>query len=85
MEIAPPKHNGPYPDRDIDCQQAIERAFQELMENIVAAGWGPLEISEAIGQLAMSDRLAREDVAGFDAQLAIMSIRAKFEPNGERG
>lgn len=83
MEIAPPKHNGPYPDRDIDCQQAIENAFQELMENIVAAGWGPLEISEAIGQLAVSDRLAREDVAGFDAHLAIMSAMAKFDAERE--
>lgn len=53
------------------------------MENIVAAGWGPLEISEAIGQLAVSDRLAREDVAGFDAHLAIMSVMAKYDAERE--
>ncbi|CAM5578190.1 hypothetical protein MAUB1S_09732 [Mycolicibacterium aubagnense] len=83
MEIKPPKHDGPYPDRDIDCQQAIERAFQELMENIVAAGWGPQEISEAIGQLAICDDLSRKDVAGFDAHLAIMSVMAKFDAERE--
>ena len=54
--IPPPKRHAPYPDRDIDCQQAIEAAFQELMERASAAGWRPVEIAEAVGQVAIADR-----------------------------
>ena len=71
-----PKHDGPYPDRDIDCQEAIERGFQDLMENVMAAGWTAFEIAEAIESLAMADRLAREDVAAVDAQIEIGRVLA---------
>ena len=37
----PPKRKSHYPDRDIDCQEAIEAGFQHLVQNIAAAGWGP--------------------------------------------
>ena len=41
--IKPPRRRDRYPDRDIDCREAIERPFQVLRENIAAAGWGPEE------------------------------------------
>lgn len=75
--INPPKRSGRYDDRDIDCQQAIEHEFQELMENVIAAGWGPEEVAEAIEALAMADRLARADVGRVDAQLEIARVMSK--------
>ena len=27
MNIRPPRHDGDYPDRDLDCQESIEKAF----------------------------------------------------------
>jgi hypothetical protein len=70
-QFKPPRHKSYYPDRDIDCQEAIEAGFQHLVQNIAAAGWGPSEISEAIEQLAMADRRAREENAKVDATLQI--------------
>ena len=57
--IAPPRRTDRYPDRDIDCQEAIEAEFQRLVQDIAAAGWGPSEIAEAIENLAMADKMAR--------------------------
>jgi hypothetical protein len=65
--IPSPRRNALYPDRDIDCQQAIEAAFQELVENAVAAGWRPIEVSEAVGQLAIADRWCRDAKALVEA------------------
>lgn len=69
-----PKWRGPYPDRDMDCQEAIEWAFQEVMENVMAAGWSSVEIAEAIARLAVADRGAREEAAVVDASLMIARI-----------
>ena len=65
--IPPPKRHAPYPDRDIDCQQAIEASFQEVVERASAAGWRPVEIAEAVGQVAIADRYAREQKGKIDA------------------
>jgi len=66
--IAPPRRAGPYPDREIDCQQAIEAGFQRLVETARAAGWGPAEVTEALEHLALADRLTRNTnsaIAGY--------------------
>jgi hypothetical protein len=70
-QFKPPRYKSHYPDRDIDCQEAIEAGFQHLVQNIAAAGWGPSEISEAIEQLTMADRRARDENAKVDATLLI--------------
>ena len=72
----PPKRKSDYPDRDIDCQEAIEAEFQKLVQNIAAAGWGPSEIAEAIENLAIADKMAREENAKMDA--AVMLSRLKL-------
>jgi hypothetical protein len=56
--IDPPKRHEPYPDRDIDCQQAIEDALHELIDTARAAGWSDDEIVEAIDQLTLAYRMA---------------------------
>lgn len=65
--MLPPGRHELYPDRDLDCQEAIEMAFQEFVERAVAAGWRPLEVAEAVGQLAMADRYHRQSKAQVDA------------------
>jgi hypothetical protein len=37
------------------------------MERAVAAGWRPLEVAEAVGQLALADRSYRTSKALVDA------------------
>ncbi len=51
LRVNPPKAAELYPDRDIDCQAAIDTAFRDLWENIAAAGWGREEIAGALYEL----------------------------------
>lgn len=67
--IAPPRTPDAYPDRDLDCQMAAEDAFQELVANIVAAGWGAEEVADAIGELARNHRMALDEVAATEAAI----------------
>ena len=46
------------------------------MQNVAAAGWGPSEITEAIEQLAMADRMAREENDRVDAPLVLSNVSA---------
>ena len=51
------------------------------MQNIAAAGWGPSEIAEAIENLAMADKMAREETAKLDAVLMLTGAKAGHEMN----
>jgi len=50
--FAAPKREGSYPDRDLDCQMAIENAFRTVAESAGAAGWTEQEIADALIELA---------------------------------
>lgn len=67
MNIAPPRRPNSHPDRLIDCQEAIESAFQDLMENVTAAGWGPEEVAASIKQLAWAYLRTLEENAKTEA------------------
>jgi BRCT domain type II-containing protein len=67
--ITPPRSLDAYPDRDLDCQMAAEDAFQELVANIVAAGWGEEEVAAAIEDLAKNHRLALREVTATEAAI----------------
>lgn len=69
--VASPRTADAYPDRDLDCQMAAEDGFQELVANIVAAGWGAEEVADAIGELAKNHRLALDEVAATEAEIHI--------------
>ena len=45
--MKPPKQTGPYPDRDLDCQLAVEDAIQKAITDAVAAGWSEQEAAAA--------------------------------------
>jgi hypothetical protein len=47
LKLSRPRKEGPYPDRDIGCQEALEQSFLELAkgltpDNIIAAASGTL-------------------------------------------
>ncbi|MBD9650335.1 hypothetical protein IB267_18500 [Ensifer sp. ENS09] len=46
------KRAGSYPDRDLDCQMAMEDVFQSVAEYGEAAGWTEREVAEALIELA---------------------------------
>ncbi len=43
-----PKQPGDYPDREIDCQEAISQGLADLVEQQVAAGATEAEATEAL-------------------------------------
>lgn len=47
-----PKHPGAYPDREIDCQEAVAVEIKGLIASARNAGWGEAESAEAIAVVA---------------------------------
>ncbi|HEV7252668.1 MAG TPA: hypothetical protein VGN97_06170 [Mesorhizobium sp.] len=72
-EIAGPKRGADHPDREIDCQEALEAQFQDLAERAEAAGWTAQEADTALLALAMSRIKAR--MANRDVEEAIRRAR----------
>lgn len=75
MTIDAPRHGPDHPDRHIDCQKALERAFQILVEGAVNAGWTEAEAVAAIVELADAHVLAAGENAKLEQLLA--DIRKK--------
>lgn len=46
-----PKRLGPYPDHELDCQEAMEDAFLALMDQVESAGWLRTEAYAALIEL----------------------------------
>ncbi|WP_312367046.1 hypothetical protein [Ensifer sp.] len=42
-DVTPPKRPQNYPDRQLDCEEAMEAAFQAVVERAAAAGWSSQE------------------------------------------
>lgn len=53
--VAAPKYDLTHPDADIDCQFALEPAFQELLQQSVRAGWDEGLASRALIGLASAN------------------------------
>jgi len=47
-----PKHSGQYPDRDIDCQEAVANEIRGLIASAKNAGWNEAETADAIARVA---------------------------------
>jgi hypothetical protein len=54
--VQPPRQNVYYPDRPLDCEEALETALYDLMGSAVALGWTPAEIRLAIRRFAAATR-----------------------------
>jgi hypothetical protein len=75
--IAPPRRPHRYPDRDIDCQQAMEDEMQAVIERMQQAGWDFGEIERAAKMLLWAQRRALEETAKLETDLAIMRAMAR--------
>lgn len=53
LTLTGPKRLGPYPDRDLDCQEALEDAFLVLIDQAESAGWLRTEAYAALIKLSM--------------------------------
>lgn len=70
MTIRLPKQITPYPDRDLDCQAALEETFRTVLALAERAGWTKTEAAAAIQELAFA-QLANEE-ANLSTELAIL-------------
>lgn len=52
MTIRLPKQITPYPDRDLDCQGALEDTFRNVLSLAEASGWSNVETATALQKLA---------------------------------
>lgn len=59
--IRGPKHDGDYPDRDLDCQMNLEDALNAIIEEGQQVGWSKVESMNAIEELIVNFRKAYEE------------------------
>ncbi|MGO4560946.1 hypothetical protein [Rhizobiales bacterium 3FA27D7] len=78
MWFNPPKRQDPYPDRQIDCQEALEPGFQILVEEMMAVGWSCDEIRQAFVGLMSAHDLAQESNAALEVELAFMRAQMRL-------
>jgi hypothetical protein len=70
--INPPRNQGDYPDRNIDCEEALEPAFQLLMADALSYGWSPVETRRALRKLIAANKITEVENAKVDVTLAIV-------------
>lgn len=75
--IDPPRRQETYPDRLIDCEEALEPVFIEMMELAFASGWGPDETRKALFRLLAAHRRAQTETATLEAELAVLRARQR--------
>jgi len=85
-----PKQNGPYPDREIDCQEAVSEGVAELLEQATLEGRSEKEADAVIDGTSLpgASNLIEEAVeAGWSADEAADAITIVSEKirKGETG
>lgn len=68
--IPGPRRISDISDRLLECEEALERAFQDLVERAERAGWDTIEITVALQSLADHHMLATAANAETDWQIA---------------
>ncbi|QRM55168.1 hypothetical protein [Sinorhizobium sp. BG8] len=69
MQSIPSPHQTDIHCRSLDCEEAIEAAFQELIWRAMQAGWNEEEACQAIASLADNHILAMNANAETDAAI----------------
>ncbi|MEI9405214.1 hypothetical protein [Mesorhizobium argentiipisi] len=69
--ISAPRHDRDYPDREIDCQEAMEPGFQAIGDCMREAGWQRGEVVRSLRRLMAADNMAQRENAKVEAELAI--------------
>jgi len=95
MKVPRPRTVGNYPDRQIDCEMALEPAFQSHRDELIASGMTDREAAEWLlaatdGRYHVHDKLAADAVAAgwtiVEARGAIASLaRRNADQSGVAG
>ncbi|MEY9722120.1 hypothetical protein ABIA22_004674 [Sinorhizobium fredii] len=79
--LSAPKREGSYPDRDLDCQMAIESAFRTVADYAGAAGWTEQEVADALIELAHNHWFALDAKDRmFEDAAGVVIRKAKTSP-----
>lgn len=60
--IDKPRKTEPYPDRDLDCQMAMEEHFEALIDAAECSGWTREEAIAAVAELVKTQRMADHEI-----------------------
>lgn len=74
-KVKEPLWSDEYPDRFIDCQEALMPGFLVLLESAVASGWTENEAIAALTELADGRWLANGE--NIDLQRVLASIKRR--------
>ena len=69
-DIASPRPASVFEDRDIDCEFALEPAFQRLADDAITAGWTEREVERALFNLGKAYLMSRIERARTNAAVA---------------
>lgn len=69
--ISPPRRAIAYPDREVDCQEAMEPGFQAIIDCMLEAGWTRGEVMRSLRRLIAADNMTQKENARVEADLAI--------------
>ncbi|WP_144223488.1 hypothetical protein [Mesorhizobium amorphae] len=78
MWFNPPKRQDPYPDWQLDCQEALTPGFEILFDELTAVGWTREEIRASFVALLSANDLTNEANAELETELAIMRARMRL-------
>ena len=67
--MIPPRLPGPYPDRHLECQEAIEPLIIAAIDEAKSSGWSMTDFTTAI--VALADNLMLADNANEDTDRQI--------------
>lgn len=77
MMVIVPKQNGPYPEREIDCQMAVEDAVLAIVYFANLSGWGKVEILAAIIDVADNTSLALDEAVAESVKIHMSKLMKK--------
>ncbi|MGJ4855470.1 hypothetical protein ACN6KF_001416 [Labrys sp. La1] len=75
--IAGPRRISDISDRLLECEEALERAFQDIVERAERAGWDTIEITVALQSLADHHMLMKAADAGTEGMIAFVNERRR--------
>ncbi|WLR90954.1 hypothetical protein [Shinella zoogloeoides] len=61
MDILAPRHLPDHPDYNLDCQEALDLAVRDLVDQAVQKGWSTREVLRALKSVAENQALAYEE------------------------
>ena len=69
--ISKPRRTCDYPDREVDCQEAMEPGFQAIIDWMIEVGWTRDEAKRALRRLIAADNMTQKENSKMETELAI--------------